>query len=50
MIPNNANIPEEKHSKEKKKKDKKNPLDHYLDELECYDDGCTPNDLMSSGE
>ncbi|NQV90872.1 hypothetical protein HQ489_00180 [Candidatus Woesearchaeota archaeon] len=50
MILDEKKIPEQKHAKEEKKKKKQNPLDHYLDELEGYDEGCTPNDLMSSGE
>ena len=33
-----------------KKTKKKNPLDEFLEELENYDDGCEPKDLMSSGE
>ncbi len=33
-----------------KKKKKKNPLDEFLEDLEEYDEGCEPQDLMSSGE
>ena len=33
-----------------KKKKKKNPLDDILEELEDYEEGCEPVDLMSSGE
>lgn len=32
------------------KKKKKNPLNEVLEELEEYDEGCNPTDLMSSGE
>ncbi len=32
------------------KKKKKNPLDEFLEDLEAYDEGCEPQDLMSSGE
>jgi len=37
-----------------KKKDtmkkKKNPLEEMLEQLEKYEEGCEPKDLMSSGE
>jgi len=34
----------------KKEKKKKNPLDEVLEQLEDYEEGCQPTDLMSSGE
>ncbi len=37
-------------TKEDQKKKKKNPLEEMLEQLEKYDDGCEPKDLMSSGE
>ena len=36
--------------KKKTKKKKKNPLDEIMGELDNYDEGCEPKDLMSSGE
>jgi len=36
--------------KKKTKKKKKNPLDEIMEELDNYDEGCEPKDLMSSGE
>jgi len=32
------------------KKKKNNPLDEILEQLEEYDEECTPVDLLSSGE
>ena len=37
-------------SENKPKKKKTNPLDDMLEQLEEYDEGCPPQDLMSSGE
>jgi len=36
--------------KKKTKKKKKNPLDEIMEDLEDYNEGCEPKDLMSSGE
>ena len=36
--------------KEKKSKKKRNPLDDILESLDEYNEGCEPNDLLSSGE
>lgn len=33
-----------------KKKQKHNPLDEMLENLEQYDEGCTAHSVMSSGE
>lgn len=35
---------------DRKNRKKKNPLDDVLEQLEEYEEGCSPTDLMSSGE